>query len=157
MGASRGPGANRPGTPADSEILIIRSEHTRAAGPPLPRPGAAAARRPARSTKPPAQKRPEPSSARPLPTTGGVNRPQGLTRGFDVAPIVVGQQHLGTQQAAPAIATPLGSAAPPRAGVTPVSVSLRKIFGSAEALREAFVMNEVLQRPVAMRRGRRPF
>jgi hypothetical protein len=142
-----------PGRP-DEEILVIRSETGRAAGPPLPRPGAgaAAAKRTTRPKAAPttAPKRAEPTAARPLSGSTASTPYQNLTQQLDIAP-------LSTQQATPGVTPQPQKPAyelPAKGPATPLS-ELRLLIGSRDRIREAILLNEVLQPPIAYRRGRR--
>jgi hypothetical protein len=137
-----------PGGKADEEILIIRSEPSRAGGV-GPRPGGGTpARRTARAkvTPPAPAKRAEPASSRPLSAAAA----PGLTQPLDVLP-------LPTAMAAPSATSPSVAAVSTALAAAPITtaVDIRRLIGSRERLRDAILLNTILQPPVALRRGRR--
>jgi hypothetical protein len=137
----RGTGGN-----AD-DVLVIRPETIRA----QPRPGTSvAARRQARAkpAAPAPAKRPEPAPSRTLgaPLSQGVA--QTIDRPLDVRPLA---QATSAQSESAKVTAPIGPATVPN----PALLGLRAALGSPARLRETFVLNELLQPPLALRGRRR--
>jgi hypothetical protein len=133
----------RPGpirSAADDEVIVIRAEPPRFperatnSGPP---------KRPARQKKPAARPA-EPAKARTL--SSGVS--QKLNSPLDQQSLVDEPTSLSLSMP-PAVSTGLGISP------SPTAVELLKTFGSQQALREAFLINELLQPPLSMRRNHR--
>jgi hypothetical protein len=147
-----GAGTNRPLGRTDDEVLVIRSEPTRAAQPPLPRPGAAPPKRTVRAKSAPAAppKRPEPSPSRPLAGTTGPALSQHLARPLDSTSLSGTAAANAASDAAAAVYD-----AKPKSATTLALYDLRSLAGSRDELRKAIIINEILQPPVSRRHGRR--
>lgn len=124
---------------ADDEIIVIRAEPP---GFPARPPGSGAVKRPARQKSAPAK--PPESPSRPL--TSGVS--QKLGSALDHHSLVEEPTSLLLSMP-PAVSTDPGTMP------SPTVVELSKILGSQQAVREAFLINELLQPPLSMRRNHR--
>ena len=133
----------------DDDILVIRSETNR----PAARPGAPARKNPGRGRNPQSSpsRRAEPTP-RPREQLGGrisADVQQVITRPFDVRPLTEsGPEVIGRDAT--------DSALRDAAGTQLATLDdLRAALTSQRQIREAFVLNELLQRPIALRnRGR---
>jgi hypothetical protein len=149
------PAARRPPGRPDEEILIIRSETTpsRQASPsPQARPGGSlrkASR--GRAAGSPAR-RIEPTPVKPLATAPGLGLITPVNRPLEVAPLTVSQPALTAEEAASSTGA---TSANPKVVADRRSIDLRRALGSRDRVREAFVLNELLQPPLALRRPRR--
>jgi hypothetical protein len=135
---------------ASDDVIILSAETLRTPLPVTPRPAGAAARaRPARKTKPTtpaAPGRPEP--ARKL-LGGGVTQSlsQTLEKPGPLLPMAIGMSPLSI--------APETVRAPETTSPTPTStLDVRAALMSPSRLREAFVLNELLKPPVALRSRR---
>jgi hypothetical protein len=152
------PALRRPESLPDDDLLIIRSEPARPSTPAPPRPGGAAPQRRAprgRAPAPASPKRAEPALARTLSGTSGQGIAPQVNRHLELAPLTK------EPTIAAAAAAPIGSPAtvtttPPvvRSPLLLAGVDLRSYLGSPTKLREAVILFEVLQPPLA-RRGPR--
>lgn len=150
-----GSSENRAGARQDDDVLVIRPEPTRAAGALLPRPGSsagsAAARRAARARaiQAASPKRAEPAASKPLAAAPGLNMPQQIGRTLELLPPLTATP---AQAANPPPAAP--SAAAGAKGTTSESMpnfDFRRLVTARDRMRDAIVINEVLQPPVSRR------
>jgi len=155
--AGAGPGLRRPQALSEDEVLVIRAEPTRAAGQPLPRPGSgtAAVRRTARAKAAPTTvpKRAEAKISRPLGGTTGLTRPGPGARALDdLAPLQGTQPGAASQPLSTvSVASRSNTIA---ASLSENSAYWRSLLNSRGKIREALVLNELLQPPLSMRRRR---
>lgn len=146
---------SRPGTRPDDEILVIRPEPSRAAGAPLPRPGSSAssvaARRAARAKaiQAASPRRVEPAAAKPLAAAPGLNMPQQIGRALELLPPLT-----SAPAQTPGVLAPPGGSKIAVPDVAPI-FDFRRLVNAPDRMREAIVINEVLQPPLARRHHRR--
>jgi hypothetical protein len=149
-GTAEMPGTKRP--QSNDEILIIRSETSRTPAPPPARPsGGTPVRRSARAKAPsPAPaKRPEPAPTRPLNSASGLTMSQQVTKSMEVGPLT--SLTPGLTELGPGVSN---SSLPPKPASESPFFDPRRLIGSPEKLREAFLLNIVLQPPAALRHRR---
>jgi hypothetical protein len=165
-----GSGVRRSASPPDDEILIIE-ETRRSASSPMPsssgsspgrtaiRPGNSGGTRRGNRSRPvpaAAPRRVEPTSPRPLSGSLGVPTPidRPMNRSIDLDPLAASHSPLlgsDTKALAKSVSEPT------RQPTRPVEISddFRLLMSSPSKLREAIVVNEILQPPLSLR-NRRP-
>jgi hypothetical protein len=145
------PAQRRPVGRPDEEILIIE-ETRRPLGQAATRPGAGATSRRGSRNRPapaPSPKRTEPSSLRPL--SGAYGSSQPMNRQLELNPLAMPYSPLMVK--APSdLAKAVSEATVEAVRPVPVWDDFRLLLNSPSKLREAIVVSEILQPPLALRR-----